>query len=88
MARPSYTPITLDFVHQGLEPVVCFSWLLSPFHGESPKLTFHQFHLCNHGAVISLMRDLEGVSYLLVLSKPLTLLYSSLHRDANNTVVA
>jgi hypothetical protein len=41
MVCPSCTPITLDLVHQGLETVVRFGWLLSPFHGESPKLTFH-----------------------------------------------
>jgi hypothetical protein len=41
MIRLSCAPVTLDLVHQGLELVVCFDWLLSPFHGESPKLTFH-----------------------------------------------
>jgi hypothetical protein len=65
MVCPSCTPVTLDLVHQGLEPIVHFGWLLSPFHGESPKLNFHQLYLCNHGGVISLMRDLEGVPYLL-----------------------
>jgi hypothetical protein len=40
-------------------------WLLSPFYGESPKLAFHQFHLGNHGGIITLVRDFKGISYLL-----------------------
>jgi hypothetical protein len=88
MICPSCTPIALDLVHQGLEPIVGFSWLLSSFHDEPSQFSFHQFHLCNHGGIISLMRTLEGVPYLLGIAKPLTLLYSSLHRDAINTVVA
>jgi hypothetical protein len=58
------TPITPDLIHQGLEPIVRFGWLISPFHGESPKLTFHPFHVCNHGVVIALVRDFEGIPYL------------------------
>jgi hypothetical protein len=42
-------------------PVVSLCWLLSPNHGESPQLAFHQFHLGDHGGIISIMRDLEGV---------------------------
>jgi hypothetical protein len=88
MVRPSCTPITPNFGHHSLEPIVRFSWLLSPFHSESPKLTFYQFHFGDHGGTISLMRDLEGVPYLLGIVQAADLLYSSLHRDANNTVVA
>jgi hypothetical protein len=51
--------------NKGLEPVVRLSWLLSPYHGKPPKLAFHQFHLCDHGGIITLMRDLEGIPYLL-----------------------
>jgi hypothetical protein len=54
-----------NLVHQGPEPIVSLGCLLSPYHGESPKLTFHQFHLGNHGGVITLVRDLEGIPYLL-----------------------
>jgi hypothetical protein len=64
MIHPSCAPITPDLVHQGLEPVVCFGWLLSPFHGKSSKLTFHQFHFDNHSDIVSLMGDLEGVPNL------------------------
>jgi hypothetical protein len=49
---------------RNLEPVECLSWLLSPFHGESPKFTFHQFHFGDHRDIVSLMRNLEGVPNL------------------------
>jgi hypothetical protein len=65
MIHPSYASIASNFVDKGLEPVVRLSWLLSPYHGESPQLAFHQFHLGNHGDVITHVRDLEGISYLL-----------------------
>jgi hypothetical protein len=64
MVRPSCTPVTPDLVHQGFEPGVRFSWLLSSFHGESPKLTFHRFYLGNHGGIITLVRYFEGIPYL------------------------
>jgi hypothetical protein len=88
MIRPSCAPVASYFVDQGLEPVVGLCWLLSPDHREPPQLAFHQFHFGNHGGIISLMRDLEGAQICLALSKPLTLLYPSLHRDASKTVVA
>jgi hypothetical protein len=56
---------TSNLVHQGLEHVVGFDWLLSPFHGEPSQFSFHQFHLCDHGGVITLVRDFEGILYLL-----------------------
>jgi hypothetical protein len=59
-----------------------------PDHCESSQFALHQLHLGEHGDIISLMRDPEGVPNLLALSKPLTLWYSSLHKDANRTVVA
>jgi hypothetical protein len=65
MIRPSYTSIASNFVDKGLEPVVRLCWLLSPYHGESPQLAFHQFHLGDHGGIITLMRDFEGIPYLL-----------------------
>jgi hypothetical protein len=65
MIRLSCTSIASNLVHQGLERVVCLGWLHFPFHDESPKISFHQFHLGNHGGVITLMRDFEGISYLL-----------------------
>jgi hypothetical protein len=65
MIHLSCTSIASDLVHHDLEPVVSFSWLLSPFHGKPPKFAFYQFHLCNNGGVISLMRNLESVPYLL-----------------------
>jgi hypothetical protein len=36
-----------------------------PDHCESPKFALHQLHLGEHGDVISLMRDPEGVLNLL-----------------------
>ena len=65
MIHPSCAFIALDFVDQGLEPVVSLSWLLSPDHGKSPQLAFHQFHLGDHGGVITLVRYFEGVLNLL-----------------------
>jgi hypothetical protein len=65
MICPSCTPVALDFVDKGLEPVVCLCWLFSPYHRESPQLAFHQFHFGDHGRVIPLVRDLEGVPDLL-----------------------
>jgi hypothetical protein len=61
----SQSLIALYLVHQGLEPVVCFSWLFTPLHGEPLKFTLDQLHLGDHGDVVSLMRNLEGVSNLL-----------------------
>jgi hypothetical protein len=69
MIRPSCTPVALDFVHQGLEPVVGFSWLLFPFHGEPSQFTFHQLLLGDYGGFVSIMRNLEGVPYLLGIVK-------------------
>ena len=65
MVRPSRASIASYFVDKGLEPVVCLGWLLSPYHSESPKFALHQFHLGEHGDVVALVRDLEGVPYLL-----------------------
>jgi hypothetical protein len=61
MIRPSCTSVASDFVDKGLEPIVGLCWLFSPYHRESPKLPFHQFHFSDHGGIISLMRNLEGV---------------------------
>jgi hypothetical protein len=63
--RPCCTSIASDFVHQGLESVVRFSWLFTPLHGEPPQLAFHQLHLGDHCGVITLMSDFEGVPYFL-----------------------
>jgi hypothetical protein len=65
MICPSYTSIASNLVHQGLDPIIVFSWLLSLFHGEPSELSFHQFHLCDHGGIVTLMRDFEGIPYLL-----------------------
>jgi hypothetical protein len=65
MIRPSCASLASNFVDKGLEPVVRLSWLFSPYHGESPQLAFHQFHFDNHGGVITLVGNLEGIPYLL-----------------------
>jgi hypothetical protein len=65
MICPSCTPEASNLVHKGLEPVVRVSWLLTPLHDKPPQLTFHQLHLGDHCDVVSLMRDFEGVPYLL-----------------------
>ena len=67
MIRPSCTSIALNPVHQGLEPIVSLSLVLSPYHGKSPEFAFHQFHLSNHGGVVTLVKDLEGIPYLLAI---------------------
>jgi hypothetical protein len=64
MIHPSCAPVASDFVDKGFEPVVCLCWLFSPYHRESPQLAFHQFHFSDHGGIISLVRDFEGVPYL------------------------
>jgi hypothetical protein len=51
VVRPSRASIAPYFVDEGLEPVVRLGWLLPP--------------LGEHGDVIPLMRDLEGVPNLL-----------------------
>jgi hypothetical protein len=63
--HPYCAPIDLYLVHQGLEPVVHLSWLFTHLHGEPLKFTFDQLHLDDHGDVVSLMRNLEGVPNLL-----------------------
>lgn len=65
MIRPSCASIASDFVHQGLESVVRFSWLLIPLHDKPPQLAFHQLHLVDHCGIMTLMRDFKGVPYLL-----------------------
>ena len=65
MVRPSRASIAPYFVDEGLEPVVRLGWLLAPDHCESPKFALHQLHLGEHGDVVPLMRDLEGVPDLL-----------------------
>jgi hypothetical protein len=64
MIHPSCASIALNFVHQGIEPIVRFSWLLSPLHGGPLQLAFNQLHLGDHCGIITLMRDFEGDSYL------------------------
>ena len=61
MVRPSRASIASYLVDKGLEPVVHLGWLFSPDHCESPKFALHQLHLGEHGDVVPLMRDLEGV---------------------------
>jgi hypothetical protein len=56
---------SLQFGYYNHEPIVCFSWLLTPLHGEPPQLAFHQLHFGDHCGVISLMSDFEGVPYFL-----------------------
>ena len=65
MVRPSRASIAPYFVDEGLEPVVRLGWLLAPDHCEYSKFALHQLHLCEHGDVVPLMRDLEGVPDLL-----------------------
>jgi hypothetical protein len=65
VVRPSCASIASNLVNQGLEPVVCLCWLLSPDHHEPSQFAFHQLHFGDHGGVVSLMRYLEGVLDLL-----------------------
>jgi hypothetical protein len=63
--RPSRASIAPDLVDQGHEPVVRLCWLFSPDHCEPSQLAFHQLHFGDHGGVVPLMRNLEGVPDLL-----------------------
>ena len=65
MVRPSRAPVAPYFVDKGLEPVVGLSWLLASYHCEPSKLALHQLRFGKQGNVISLMRNLESVPYLL-----------------------
>ena len=65
VVRPSRASIAPDLVDQGLEPIVSLCWLFSPDHCEPSQLAFHQLHLGDHGDVVPLMRNLEGVLDLL-----------------------
>ena len=65
MVRPSRASVAPYFVDKGLEPVVCLSWLLAPYHREPSKLALHQLHFGEQGDVVPLMRNLEGVLDLL-----------------------
>jgi hypothetical protein len=65
MIHPSCTPIASNLVDKILDLVVCFSWLFPSLHGEPSQLSFHQLHLGDHGDVVALMRDLEGIPYFL-----------------------
>ena len=65
MVRPSRASIAPYFVDKGLVPVVSLGWLFSPYHCESSKLALHQLHFSEHGDVVPLVRNLEGVPYLL-----------------------
>jgi hypothetical protein len=60
----SWQHLSSFLVHQVLEPVVYLGWHLSPFHGESPKFAFHQFHFGDHRDIVSLMRNLESIPNL------------------------
>ncbi len=56
-----------------------------PLSCESSKLALHQLHFGEHGDVVPLMRDLEGVPDLLgVVQAAHLMLYSSLHKEASN----
>jgi hypothetical protein len=64
MIHPSCASLASDLVDQCLEPVVGLCWLLSLDHRGPSQFAFHQFHLGDHGGVVSLMRYLEGVPNL------------------------
>jgi hypothetical protein len=61
MVRPSRASTAPYFVDKGLEPVVRLGWLLAPYHRKPSKLALHQLHFSEHGDVVPLVRNLEGV---------------------------
>jgi hypothetical protein len=88
MIRPSCASIASDLVDQGLEPVVGLCWLFSPDHGNLPSSPSTSSILVIIVASFLSCEILRVSQICLALSKPLTLLYSSLHRDASKIVVA
>ena len=88
VVRPSRASIAPDLVDQGLEPVVRLRWLLSLIMANLPSSPSTNSILVIMVASFPSCDILRVSHVCLALSKPLTLLYSSLHNDANKTVVA
>jgi hypothetical protein len=65
VVRPSRASVAPYFVDKGLEPVVCLSWFLAPYHHEPSKLALHQLHFGEQSDVVPLMGNLEDVLDLL-----------------------
>jgi hypothetical protein len=61
MIYPYCFPVVADLVHQGFEPIVHFSWLFTPLHGEPPKFTFDKLHLGDNRHVNALVSDIQCV---------------------------
>jgi hypothetical protein len=88
MIRPSCASIASDLVDEGLEPVVGLSWLLSLIIANLPSSPSTNSILVIMVASFPSCDILRVSQICLALSKPLTLLYSSLQSEASKTVVA
>jgi hypothetical protein len=84
----SSTPEAPYFVDQGLEPVISMSWLLPLIIANLPSSPSTNSILVSMVTSFPSCEILRVSQICLALSKPLTLWYSSLHNDANKTVVA
>ena len=65
MVIPFLTPEVAHLVHQGLEPVVHFLWLLPLAKPKATELPLDRFPLGDFGHLVSFVRGLEYVSNLL-----------------------
>jgi hypothetical protein len=88
MVIPLGAPEVAHLVHQGLEPVVHFLWLLSLVEDESTEFSLDRFALGDLGHLVPFVRRFEDVPISLALFKPCTLLFSSRHKEARSIVVA
>jgi hypothetical protein len=88
MVRPSRAPIAPYLVDQGLEPIVRLSWLFPLIIANLSSSPSTNSILVTMVASFPSCEILRVSQICLALSKPLTLWYSSLHKDANRIVVA
>jgi hypothetical protein len=65
MVIPFFAPEVAHLVHQGLEPVVHFLWLLPLVKPEATKLPLDRLSLGDLGHLVSIVRGLEYVPNLL-----------------------
>jgi hypothetical protein len=65
MVIPFFTPKVAHLVHQGLEPVVHFLWLLPLAKAKATELPLDRIPLGDLGHLVSFVRGLEYVPNLL-----------------------
>jgi hypothetical protein len=73
MVIPFFAPEVAHLVHQGLEPVVHFLWLLPLAKSEATELPLDRLPLSDLGHLVSFVRGLEYVPNLFGALQPLHL---------------